>query len=200
MMKSLLLAATLLAAPAMAETPADRFMASLAKLCGQAFEGKVEASRPEGADKDFASQTMVMHVRDCAADSIRIPFHVGEDRSRTWVITRHGDRLRLKHDHRHKDGSEDELTQYGGDTTTPGTAIRQEFPADAFSKDLFTRTDRAVSVPNIWAVEVDAGRYTYELARPGRLLRVTFDTTRPVPTPPAPWGAEIPAKVAGQLP
>jgi hypothetical protein len=27
-----------------------------------------------------------MHVRDCGPDSIRIPFHVGADRSRTWLI------------------------------------------------------------------------------------------------------------------
>ena len=29
-----------------------------------------------------------MHVRSCTPTEIRVPFHVGEDRSRTWVITR----------------------------------------------------------------------------------------------------------------
>ena len=51
-------------------------------------------------------QRLVMHVRDCSADEVRIPFWVGEDHSRTWVVTRTETGLRLKHDHRHEDGSE----------------------------------------------------------------------------------------------
>jgi hypothetical protein len=142
------------------------------------------------ADASFAGKRLIMHVRECSSDTIRVPFHVGEDRSRTWVITRTGTGLRLKHDHRHEDGSEDELTQYGGDTITAGKATRQEFPADAFSRELFTRTGRAVSVPNVWAVEVQPrGAFAYELRRPGRFFRVDFDLTKPVAPPPPPWGA-----------
>ena len=104
----------------------------------------------------------------------------GEDRSRTWVITRIGeDRLRLKHDHRHDDGTEDELSQYGGDSLEPGAAGRQSFPADAESIALFTRTDRTVSNTNVWSLERSPETFTYELARPGRLFRVAFDLTRP---------------------
>jgi hypothetical protein len=120
---------------------------------------------------------------------LRIPFHVGEDRSRTWVITRTGTGLRLKHDHRHEDGSEDVLTQYGGDTVGPGTARRQEFPADQHSKDLFVRENIPQSTTNIWAVEVvPATLFAYELRRPNRFFRVDFDLTSPVPTPPPVWG------------
>jgi hypothetical protein len=57
-----------------------------------------------------------MHVRTCSENALRIPFHVGDDHSRTWVITRTENGLRLKHDHRHEDGSEDAVTQYGGDS------------------------------------------------------------------------------------
>ncbi|MFZ9967634.1 MAG: hypothetical protein ACO3IN_11645, partial [Steroidobacteraceae bacterium] len=91
-----------------------------------------------------------------------------------------------------EDGSEDELTQYGGESTTPGTATRQEFPVDQFSKDLFNRTDRAVSTLNTWAMEVVPGQtFTYELTRPsGRLFRVEFDLTKTVDLPPVPWGYE----------
>jgi hypothetical protein len=132
-----------------------------------------------------------MQVRECSANEIRVPFHVGEDRSRTWVITRTGQGLRLKHDHRHEDGSEDTLTQYGGDTANGGTAERQEFPADQHSRDLFVANNLPQSVTNVWAVEVHPGRtYVYELRRPNRHFRVEFDLTRPVPAPPAPWGAE----------
>ena len=171
--------------------PADAFMARLQALCGKAFEGRLVTSDP--ADADMRAQPLVMHVRECRADEIRIPFHVGEDRSRTWIITRTASGLRLKHDHRHQDGTPDELTMYGGNTAAPGTASRQVFPVDADSIDLFTRTGRDVSTTNVWAVEVTGARFAYELRRPpvpgGRFFRVEFDLSRPVTTPPPPWGA-----------
>ncbi len=170
-------------------SPQQAFFERLSALCGKAFEGRV-ASPPVEADAAFAGKRLVMHVRDCSADEIRIPFHVGEDRSRTWVVTRTGTGLRLKHDHRHADGSEDALTQYGGNTAGDGTAERQEFPADRFSKDMFVRQDRAVSVTNVWAMENQPGRvFAYELRRPGRFFRVDFDLARPVSPPPPPWGS-----------
>lgn len=166
----------------------EQFFGRLLSLCGKAYQGRV-SSPPVEADASFAGKTLVMHVRDCSEDTIRIPFYVGEDRSRTWVITRTGTGLRLKHDHRHEDGSEDALTQYGGDTVAAGSAERQEFPADEYSKDMFVRLDRAVSVPNVWAIELHPGRtFAYELRRPGRFFQATFDLTAPVPAPPPPWG------------
>ena len=170
-------------------SPQQAFFDQLSALCGKAYEGRVASPAVE-ADAAFAGKRLVMHVRQCTANEIRIPFHVGEDRSRTWVLTRTGAGLRLKHDHRHEDGGEDALTQYGGDTVAEGTPKRQEFPADQFSKNMFIRQDRAVSVPNVWAIDVHPGRiFGYELRRPGRFFRVDFDLTKPVSPPPAPWGS-----------
>ena len=171
------------------ESPQDQFFARLGALCGNAYEGRVVTS--DAADRDFAASRLVMHVRECGPNEIRIPFHVGDNRSRTWVISRTAAGLRLKHDHRHEDGSEDALTQYGGDTVSAGTAARQEFPADAFSRDLFARQNIPVSIANVWAVEADTPRATfaYELRRPNRYLRVEFDLNRPVPAPAPPWGS-----------
>ena len=177
----------------MAEPPADAFMANLEALCGQAFAGKVIADTPAptGADP-FAGKPLVMHVRECSDDEVRIPFHVGDDRSRTWVLTRTDSGLRLKHDHRHEDGSDDAVTMYGGDTASAGSATRQEFPVDAESVATFTAADMTVSNNNTWAMEIEPGEvFVYELARPGgRLFRVEFDLSAPVAAPPAPWGAQ----------
>ncbi|WP_372707120.1 hypothetical protein [Brevundimonas sp.] len=164
-------------------SPQDVFMARLNALCGQRFEGRVVTSDP--ADAGFASSRLLMHVRDCAANEVRIPFWVGEDHSRTWVITRTSKGVRLKHDHRHTDGTEDALSQYGGDTADHGTARRQAFPVDQFSMAMFSRQDRAVSNTNVWAVEVEPGEvFAYELRRPeGRFFRVEFDLARPVANP-----------------
>lgn len=173
--------------------PADAFLAALARHCGQAFEGRIVANEPppEGEDP-FEGRTLVMHVRGCdeSARELKVPFHVGEDRSRTWVLTRTGAGLRLKHDHRHEDGSEDAVTMYGGDTTAPGSAQRQAFPVDAESVALFEREGLNASVANTWAMEIEPERrFLYELSRPGgRLFQVEFDLTAPVAAPPAPWG------------
>jgi hypothetical protein len=171
--------------PATLATPHDAFFAALQQHCGNAYEGEVVERLP-APDTVFQGRRLVMHVRQCARDEIRIPFHVGEDRSRTWIITRTAEGLRLKHDHRHADGSEDEITQYGGDTRDAGTAGRQEFPADAFTTGLIPAAST-----NVWTVEVVPGRtFAYALRREGtdRRFRVEFDLTRPVAPPPTPWG------------
>jgi hypothetical protein len=171
--------------------PQNALFDRVSALCGEAFEGRVVADTPAPSGPDpFARGPLVMHVRECSEREIRIPLHVGGDRSRTWVLTRTAEGLRLKHDHRHEDGSEDALTQYGGDTASAGTASRQEFPVDAESRALFTREGRTVSNTNVWALEVEPGRaFVYELSRPQRLFRVEFDLSRPIAPPPAPWGA-----------
>ncbi len=175
-------------------TAADAFMARIATHCGQAFEGRIAANQPTPSTPDaFEGKTLLMHVRSCdePARELRIPFHVGDDRSRTWVLTRTRDGLRLKHDHRHADGSDDTVTMYGGDTGGAGTAQRQSFPVDAESRALFRKEGLGASLDNVWAMEIEpAQRFVYELARPGgRLFRVEFDLTRPVAIPPAPWGS-----------
>lgn len=183
-----------------ASSPQQAFVQRLRSLCGKAFAGRIVADTPATADDPFAGKPLVMHVRECGDDTLRIPFHVGDDHSRTWVITldRH-DVLRLKHEHRHADGSDDAMTQYGGNgRALPEEKLAQqtaghwrfEFPADVYSMALFRAQDRKVSMSNVWAVELDAQRFVYELARPGRLFRIEFDLTQPQPLPPPPWGAK----------
>ncbi|MCX7555317.1 hypothetical protein OS187_00465 [Xanthomonadaceae bacterium JHOS43] len=174
--------------------PSDAFLARIAQHCGQAFAGRIVANAPASATPDpFEGKALVMHVRGCGERELRIPFHVGDDRSRTWVLTRTDTGLRLKHDHRHEDGSDDAVTMYGGDTSGPGTAQRQSFPVDAESIAMFGREGLSASVTNVWAMEIEPDvRFLYELARPGseRLFRVEFDLSRPIAVPPPPWGSE----------
>jgi len=171
-----------------AVTSQDAFFESLSAHCGKAYAGKLVSK--DAVDIDFATKAMVMHVRECNETTIRIPFHVDEDRSRTWVISKTDNGMRLKHDHRHEDGLEDAVTQYGGDTVSDGSAIRQSFPVDQFSIDMFKEEGLSASIVNVWAVEVDTENFAYELTRPNRLFRVEFDLSNAVTPPPAPWGAE----------
>jgi hypothetical protein len=156
---------------------ADSFFTRLTALCGKAYEGRMVST--DAQDANMAGKRLLMHVRDCSASEIRIPFTVGEDRSRTWVVTRTGPGLRLKHDHRHEDGSEDTRSQYGGDSRGAGTESRQEFPADAFSRALFQKEGIPASSDNVWALELRPEQlFAYELRRPNRFFRVEFDLTR----------------------
>jgi len=80
-------------ATAPAPTPADAFFSRLQALCGKAFAGRVVTNDP--LDADFAGKPLVMRVASCTDSEVRIPFAVGEDRSRTWVISRSTGGLRL---------------------------------------------------------------------------------------------------------
>ena len=176
-------------------TAHDAFFARLTALCGKAFAGRLVST--DAADAAMVGVPMTMNVARCSADQVRIPFHVstkegGWDRSRTWVVTRTATGLRLKHDHRHSDGSADAMTDYGGDTASAGTATEQAFPVDATSIALFRSQNRLPSVANVWTVEVDRARFAYQLARTGgdaRRFRVEFDLSRPVAAPEPAWGA-----------
>lgn len=156
--------------------PQDRFFDRLSALCGSSLEGKLVSSDPQ--DSDMAGKPMTARFGPCSEREVRINFAVGDDRSRNWVVTRTADGIRLKHVHLH-DGKEDELSRYGGDTAGPGTAGRQEFPADDFSRALFVERRIPQSVPNVWALETgDSVAFAYELRRPGRFFRVEFDRLR----------------------
>ena len=169
-------------ASAQEESASEKFWKTLSAHCGKAYEGKLVV--PE-SDPRFAGK-LVMHVRSCEEGRIRIPFFVGEDRSRTWVLTKgEGQLIQLKHDHRHADGSEDEVTQYGGMATNTGSASTQFFPADQFTADLLP-----AAVGNVWWITVDDTSFTYNLRRLGAdtHFSVRFDLTKPIDTPAAPWG------------
>lgn len=164
--------------------PADAYLDALRAHCGQAFEGQL--IDPQPTDSAMLGQRLVMHVRGCG-DTVRIPFHVGENRSRTWVFTRTATGVRLKHDHRHEDGTEDRITQYGGDAREGGTAESMAFAADSATATLIP-----AARTNVWTVEITPTRFVYQLRREetDRRFRVEFDLTRPVDPPPAPWGAD----------
>jgi hypothetical protein len=178
---------TLLALPLMAmASPADEYWDNLLKLCGNSYEGEL-ITHPEG-ETGFVDQRLVMHVRDCSEERIRIPFVVGDNLSRTWVLTRRDGRIELKHDHRYEDGTPEEVTMYGGTSTNEGRANEQYFPADEQTRQVI---EEAFS--NVWVMRVfPEEKFTYGLWRLGtpRVFQVDFDLTETVDEPPAPWGWE----------
>ena len=168
----------------MAQTnnPTDEFWNTLQSHCGKAYAGSLELPLE---DEAFGGKVLTMHVRSCSDTVIKIPFFAGEDRSRTWILTKKGDRIALKHDHRHEDGTEDDINFYGGITTNPGQAGLQTFSADAHTQQLIPAASS-----NIWWITIDDTSFTYNLRRLGtdRVFKVVMDLSKPIATPQAPWG------------
>jgi hypothetical protein len=172
-------------APLVSIASHDAYFDNLRAHCGKAYEGKVVMDNPKSPG--FEGR-LVMHVRNCTDRQLQIPFHVGDDHSRTWIISKTGSGLSLKHDHRNKDGSHDVSTMYGGHTLDAGWPTVQSFPADQYSKELFVRLGNPQSNTNIWQMYIYPQTFSYRLIREGREFRVDFDLTKPVALPPTPWG------------
>ncbi len=160
------------------------FWENLKKHCGKSYQGDIVAGAKEG--DGFTGQKLVMHVKSCEENRIRIPFNVGDDLSRTWILTLDEKNLiQLKHDHRHQDGSEDQVTQYGGKASNTGFENLQMFPADQYTSNLI-----GYASGNVWWITLDNKKFTYNLRRVGtdRIFSVSFNLEKPVETPPSPWG------------
>ncbi|TVP43478.1 MAG: hypothetical protein EA350_13560 [Gemmatimonadales bacterium] len=163
----------------------EAFWARLLAHCGQAYPGEVSDATPYYRE-GVTGRRAVMHVMECSEDRIHIPFHLDDNASRNWIITRADGTLRLKHDHRNPDGSEEEISQYGGDAPVPGLATRQIFPADAHTTRILPERH-----DNFWFFDfVDDETLQYGVHWPtaGHSVRFSFDLSTPVEPPPAPWG------------
>lgn len=168
------------------EKPGNQlFWERLSKHCGKAYEGEVTTQIAE--NDPFFGKKLVMHVVGCGEGFIHIPFFVGDDKSRTWVLTMENGLIKLKHDHRHEDGSEDKVTQYGG--TSPNTGLEgiQFFPADQETADLIP-----YAANNVWWITIDDNSFTYNLRRIGtdRFFSVKFDLSKEAESPGPAWGWE----------
>lgn len=161
------------------------FWQKLSKHCGRAYEGEVTTDISE--NDPFAGKRLIMHVVVCGEGYIHIPFLVGDDKSRTWVLTMKNGLIKLKHDHRHEDGTEDKITQYGGTSSNSGMDNMQIFPADQETTDLIP-----YAANNVWWITLDDDYFTYNLRRIGteRLFSVKFNLKKEVESPGPAWGWE----------
>lgn len=164
---------------------AEGFWANLHGLCGQAFAGTLVHEPGES----MTGKRLLMHVRECGDERIRIPFVVGDNLSRTWVLSRQGERMELRHDHRGEDGQPEAVTMYGGVSPNPGSAFGQIFPTDEQSQQVLPD-----SWPSVWLMSIDPDRqtFTYYARRQATdsYYHVEFDLSEAVEPPPAPWKSD----------
>jgi hypothetical protein len=146
-----------------AQQPYEAFFQALAVHCGNAYQGRLTTA-PPGDDMITFEDILVVHFRECEEQVLKAPFHIQTvadgawNRSRTWIFTKHEDGLELRHDHRKPDGSEDEVTMYGGfqyGVNEAGVQIFQSVP----------RTEESGMFRG-WRIEIEPNvRYTYGTVR-----------------------------------
>lgn len=170
--------------------PHELFFNALSEQCGNAYPGGLTLE-PPGDDMLTGTELLIVHFRECDENQLKLPFHIeleeaeDWDRSRTWIFTKHEDGLELRHDHRKPDGSNDDVTMYGGHSVEGGGAMRFEFQS-------IPRTEET-GIFRGWRVEIVPGeRYTYGTIRGTEWSwRIDFDLSEPIAElPPAPWGHE----------
>lgn len=160
------------------------FWENIQAHCGNAYEGRLADATP--FYRSFDADRLVIHVRTCTDSLTHISLHLDDNHSRNLLVTKANGTLRLKHDHRNEDGTEEQITQYGGDSPGPGLATRQIFLADEHTADILP--DR---YDNFWFIDImNESTLAYGVHWPehGNSIRMEFDITAAVEAPPVPWG------------
>lgn len=139
------------------------FFNELKSLEGKTFYGRAIYMPDTTNSNDFWGKELKFTVNKSKKSVLRLPFDVGENKSRTWVLTKSKNGIQLKHDHRHEDGSPDSISNYGGDSDTKiSTELTQYFPADAFTAKLIP-----AAATNRWIMQFspDKKKFYYILER-----------------------------------
>lgn len=139
------------------------FFRELRSMKGKTFYGKAIYMPDTVNANDFWGKQLSFSVSKSKRTEFRLPFNVGENKSRTWVLKKTKKGIQLKHDHRHTDGSPDSITNYGGDSDVKlSTGLAQYFPADAFTAKLLP-----AAATNRWIMEFspDKKKFYYILER-----------------------------------
>lgn len=152
----------------------EAFFSKLQRLCGKSFAGE-EKYFKEGRES-WADHILRIFITCPDERNVHIPLHVGSDKSRTWMFINNNGTLELRHDHRHEDGTPEDLTMYGGFTSPESTALRHVFPADGYTVGMHLSSEGSY-----WVVllEEDMSAFHYKLYNKGILLfHGAFDLTK----------------------
>ena len=145
------------ALPALAEGPS--VFDVLYQLDGKSYSGGM--TYPADSAHPM-NKPMRITVEVVSENEVRVPFAVGEDRSRTWILRRSSEGISLKHDHRHSDGTPDEVTNYGGVDRVQVLGRQLVFPADEETKSMLPE-----AATNVWSLRLspDGKQLYYYLER-----------------------------------
>lgn len=152
------------------------FFENMRDLCGQTFGGRTILA--EETDETFEPARLYFIVEECDEDELRIPFIVGDDASRTWILRIGEEGLSFIHEHLRPDGTEYEGSGFGGHASDEGSATFQHFP------DFWATDETPPDEHRVWRLRIDREHdlFVYYLDRGGRpAYRLVFHLGPPSP-------------------
>lgn len=153
------------------------FFDEIRSLCGQTFGGRTILA--EETDTTFEPARLYFTVEECGDNELRMPFVVGEDDSRTWILRMEDDGLSFLHEHLRPDGTEYENSGFGGHASDEGSADFQHFP------DFHATDETPAAERRVWRLRLDREHeiFHYYLDRGGRpAYRLVFHLGPPSPS------------------
>lgn len=158
-----------------APTTQQEFLDHFTYLHAQKFYGK-QVFISEGRES-WADLELEIYVKECFDSVVHIPFRVGDNSSRTWMLLLENDgRLRLRHIHLHEDGTPEDINLYGGYSAKGGSMLTQVFPADEYTCKMLER-----ACNNEWTLQFseDLNTLSYILKKSGEIvIQIDFDLTQ----------------------
>jgi hypothetical protein len=152
------------------------FFENMRAMCGQTFGGRTVHA--EAHDRTFEPARLFFVVEECSEDELRIPFIVGDDDSRTWILEMGDEGLTFRHEHLRPDGTPHEVSGFGGHATRDGTATFQSFP------DFWMTEETPAAERRVWRLAIDREHdlFVYYLDRGGEpAYRLVFHLGPPSP-------------------
>lgn len=147
------------------------FFDNLQGLCKKKFAGYIVY--PAGKEAPFQGKKIWIEVASCSAKEIRIPINIGEKIYRTLILGRNESGVYLQHENKRPDGSQAEISLYGGKALSHQSPFLLVFPADSYSKQLLG-SERNSS----WSLSISSDKSTlsYIAESDGRLdIQIDFN-------------------------
>jgi hypothetical protein len=162
--------------PSVATPVTSSFYQQLKMHCGQKLTGVV--LYPSGKEAPFQGMPIWLELVACSDKEIRMPIYINQKIYRTLVLSQDKTHYTLRHENKRPDGTQAEISMYGGQTTGKTDNYLLLFPADGYSRQLL-----GAELNYAWSLGFNSDKSTlsYMIENDGKLtLQIDFDFNQPV--------------------
>jgi hypothetical protein len=129
------------------------FYKQLRLLCGKRINGMV--LYPAGAEAPFRGLEIRLEIAQCSDREIRMPIYIDNKVYRTLIVGQDQTGYTLRHENKRPNGTQADISMYGGHTTDAGTGYLLIFPADGYTKQLM-----GPELNYVWSLAFNSERTT----------------------------------------
>jgi hypothetical protein len=159
--------------PSKAETS---FYQQLKQHCGQKLNGEV--LYPTGKEAPFRGMPIWLELEKCSDKEIRMPININQKIYRTLILSQDKTNFTLRHENKRADGTQAEISMYGGQTADIKDTYLLLFPADGYSRQLL-----GAELNYAWSLAFNSDKsiLSYMIENNGKLtLQIDFSLTKPL--------------------